>query len=1014
MTATTEILLFRDAEALAHYLAGAAQWSPGLLEQPCIGLELEPEPGSPAPGPSDAAPWTFALVRASQAPALFQELAARSSLAIKVPRASSEEHAPVPKPPESGQERTRLVSAEIDLEGKRLKVLGPAKGLLRRTSVAESYAIKRARASSNVVQAAPLQPWAREPEDPELVFLSPMDETFAALVTEHLELGRDGLRFAATVDGDRGPCVLVDVGRPSWFLLERWTERRGAKGERPVLAFRRLPRRRIYVAWGQRHPLEAFVAEPEGDALLFIDDDGRYRTLRAGAWKDVGEVLSWEKVALATDKLEPTKEAGRIPVRLRLERRHRPRDPELWLLKAAERGRLERLLAQTPEEELKNLLVTLVARPDGSRFFLVREVLAGRAARLLPIGGQGYASVPGLPNLFVPCDLTIAPPLRNDRYSRAFGVKPGEITILDEPPGATAGEGTSGASLPASSLETAPSGVAISRVDEASFRPIEAVVDFVVDGDASRLEALIAATPFDLGRYAEEDVVPPGLPAEPAGRRAREAGPSASASDDSDEGPAPAEKARGAPKAPAPRDKEASSRPATPAPREEVGRAKALADLERELAAEPARSRALGSARGHEVRGSRRRGGSARRRECALARGRGRGRVAPADGSPRAPGDARPRGPQAGRESADGARGRLPRRPRFCRARAGAPGPRGLPRAHRRRSRPAPRERGRSSARRAAGSSGARCSGSRATASRKSGSARTCSPSWSCAASRTARCPRSSSAGSSSATRRRASPAIPRAAARPSKRRSSSSRTPRASSTRRTSPPFARRPSLTSRGPTPSWVKPSAPASSPAPRSPTPKRPRATPRRRRGRARSPGRERSSSAPTGRARERLTSARLSSSSARATRRGPTSPPRSARRSRSGSWLSPTRGVRKLRPTTRSSPRASSVSRRSSPGSVRSRSTSAPTLSRDWGKAPAGDRSRGACSAGATSSSSFSSTPPPRSRRSRRGEPSRPRTAARSSRCCGGRRPTSTSSPSRRSRSLCAPTRDRPGS
>src|SRR5205807_2396330 len=158
--------------------------------------------------------------------------------------------------------------------------------------------------------------------------LTSMDESFAALVTEHLELGRDGMRFAATVDPKTGPCVLVDVGRPSWFLLERWTERRNEAGGKSVLAFRKIPRRRIYIAWGKRHPLESFVAEPEGDSLLFIDEEGRYRTLRAGAWKDVGEVLSWEKVALATEKLEPTKEPGRIPVRLRLERRPRPRDPE--------------------------------------------------------------------------------------------------------------------------------------------------------------------------------------------------------------------------------------------------------------------------------------------------------------------------------------------------------------------------------------------------------------------------------------------------------------------------------------------------------------------------------------------------------------------------------------------------------------------------------------------------------------------------------------------------------------
>src|SRR5262249_22789736 len=150
-----------------------------------------------------------------------------------------------------------------------------------------------------------------------------------------------------------------------------------------------------------------------------------------------------------------------------------------WVLPAEERGRLERLLAQTPEEELKNLLVALVTQPEKQqkpqRLLLVREVLSGRAARLLPIGGQGYAAVPGLPNLFVPCDLTIAPPLRNDRYARAFAVKAGEIALLDDLGAGATGQGS----------------IRIFRVDESSFRPIEAVVDFVVDGDSLRLEGLI-------------------------------------------------------------------------------------------------------------------------------------------------------------------------------------------------------------------------------------------------------------------------------------------------------------------------------------------------------------------------------------------------------------------------------------------------------------------------------------------------------------------------------------------
>ena len=197
----------------------------------------------------------------------------------------------------------------------------------------------------------------------------------------------------------------------------------------------------------------------------------------------------------------------------------------------------------------------------------MREVLAGRAARLLPIGGQAYACLPGLPALFCPCDKTIAPPLRNDRYARAFAVKPGEITLLDE----------------------ADAGISVSKIEEAGFRPIDTVIDFVVEGDAARLQALIAQTPFELGRFAEEDLVPPDATGDsrrkPTGKEPKEArGPA-----DETPGPQPKEgilsTVRGIFQ---PKERESGPRTARPGePREDDARRTTIATLERELAREP-------------------------------------------------------------------------------------------------------------------------------------------------------------------------------------------------------------------------------------------------------------------------------------------------------------------------------------------------------------------------------------------------------------------------------------------
>jgi hypothetical protein len=560
MTVSGDVLIFRDARALAHWLGGAMPRAPGLLARPCLALTLAadapPADGSPRPAPSLGI--------------LLEGLAAGT----------------LPRPPE-GSPGARLVTAEVDLDQKKLRVIEKKGGLLRRASIAETFTIQEAHRRANVIQAVPLEPWAREPEDPEVIFLAPPGDAFSGLVSEHLELGKDGLRFAATQDPELGPRLLVDVLRPSWFLLERWLERGAGNGSEHagngspagtnVLAFRRLPRRQIYVAWGKKHPLESFLPEPETSQVLLIDADGHYRTLKVAAWKDVGEVLALEPAKLDAPALEAAKTPGRIPVRLRLEGRPKPRDPELWVLPAEERSRLERLLAQTPEEELKNLLVTLVQRGD-RQVFIVREVLAGRAARLLPIGGQAYACIPGLPGLFCPCDKTIAPPLRNDRYARAFGVKPGEITLLDPRPG------TAGAD-PANQDE----GIAVAKVAEYSFRPIDTVIDFVVEGDAARLNAIMAQTPFELGRFAEEDLVPPDAPAEP---KRRGLGPAKDLrAEKGDETPdaVPREGIRAAVKGIfQPKERDASPRAGRASePKEDDERRTLIAKLERELAREP-------------------------------------------------------------------------------------------------------------------------------------------------------------------------------------------------------------------------------------------------------------------------------------------------------------------------------------------------------------------------------------------------------------------------------------------
>lgn len=525
-----QVLLYADERALAAYLAGAAAVVPGLTGAACERFDVT--------GDGEAGPWRGALVFTGDAPGL-----------------------PTPGEDVRG---AALLTATFDRAARKLTISGKPPGLRLRPPPAERGQRKElARALTPV-------PWTRPPEEPLVAYLVVPGPPLAALITEHLELGKNDLRFAAVqVPAPTGqatqPRVLLDVEAPSWFVLERWLPRRDH-----VVVYRRvtgpLGPRRVWVEWGFEHPLEAWLTEPGDErALLFIDRAGRHLTLDRGALRDVAELLDLDPTRFPTEALVPSDEPERIAIPLRLEGRGAARDPELWLLPFAERERLEHLLAATPEEELRNLLVACVSRDDGERLFAVREALTGRAPRLLPLGKRAYAPLQGLPSLFVPCDRSIAPPLSNDRYARAFGLRPGELAVCEE--------------LPAGD---AVGPLRILRLAERLFRPIEAIIDFVADGEAQRLSEVLQAAPFDLGDLAEEDLVPGAVSGEPRRREEREAPREARAEPEPTKAPARGRtRDRVKPSAPRPAESGRAAAPLAADPRREQ-----IAALERRLVLE--------------------------------------------------------------------------------------------------------------------------------------------------------------------------------------------------------------------------------------------------------------------------------------------------------------------------------------------------------------------------------------------------------------------------------------------
>jgi hypothetical protein len=89
----------------------------------------------------------------------------------------------------------------------------------------------------------------------------------------------------------------------------------------------------------------------------------------------------------------------------------------------------------------------------------------------------------GIPNLFLPCNKKLYPPLRNDRFVKAFKIVPGEISIISE----------------------IPTGMSIGRVAASSFVPIESIIDFTAGGEGVQLKAHEIAEPFDFDSITERN-----------------------------------------------------------------------------------------------------------------------------------------------------------------------------------------------------------------------------------------------------------------------------------------------------------------------------------------------------------------------------------------------------------------------------------------------------------------------------------------------------------------------------
>lgn len=301
------------------------------------------------------------------------------------------------------------------------------------------------------------------------------------LVTRSLQLGCDRLQLATVTTGG-SKATLLRAEQPSFFVVDE------VLSDPLVTVFIPQASGQLYVPYGMTHPLidlwrghglaggEAFFFHGAGPAASIS-------LVSSIHWEDVYSLLDY--VVEGSDADERWQAiTGLLPrfvIELHLAPAHKRREPQLWLLRAAERERLEQLLGVTADADLAALHFSGQRTSSGEELFLLRERLLGTGRQYLDFGGVELGPYAGYPNLFVPVDVELDPQLRRDRYREIFDLHAGELTLV--------WPGTEGR-------------VRIVKVSDGSFKPLPELVDYIIGESAETLTALVARSVFTFERLS--------------------------------------------------------------------------------------------------------------------------------------------------------------------------------------------------------------------------------------------------------------------------------------------------------------------------------------------------------------------------------------------------------------------------------------------------------------------------------------------------------------------------------
>ncbi|MEZ4438763.1 MAG: hypothetical protein R3B72_06720 [Polyangiaceae bacterium] len=301
------------------------------------------------------------------------------------------------------------------------------------------------------------------------------------VAAELLRLGCDRMSYRATAAG-----VLLLVDAPPYYTVARAVDGEGSLRAHAEQAGD------VWVELGHAHPL-ARLQRPEG--LLLIDREGTWTLLPEGPWAPIDALLSVKLATKRSAVIAPP--PGRLEVPLRLVQSGLFRAPSLWILSAkAPWDQLERLLCDLPEIAQRGLafaVVTEGTEAGGTRERVLLRARPGHTLAELSLDAERYASHPALPNLYLPQDASLEPPLGVDKLRALSGADADRLVWLAADVG----------------------GVVATTLPEEAFRPLPAWVDYLLHRHADAIAPWIGSATFDLGVLTIERSAAPSVSPEP-------------------------------------------------------------------------------------------------------------------------------------------------------------------------------------------------------------------------------------------------------------------------------------------------------------------------------------------------------------------------------------------------------------------------------------------------------------------------------------------------------------------